>query len=154
LLGVTGMELPTGIVAVTPAEQAYRPRVLLAEDDEDFRRLLTTTLEEDGYSVTGVTTGAALLAALQAVFRGDEPPALVVSDERMPGARGLAALQQARDWGWTLPLVLITAFGDDELVGQAEKLGVRVMHKPFPIAELRALVRELAPRYGSGVVPA
>jgi DNA-binding response OmpR family regulator len=148
------MELPTGIAAVTPVEQTYRPRVLLAEDDEDFRRLLTTTLEEDGYSVAAVTTGAALLAALQAVFRGSEPPALVISDERMPGARGLAGLQQARDWGWTLPLVLITAFGDDELVGLAEKLGVRVMQKPFPIDELRALVRELAPRYGSGVVPA
>lgn len=148
------MELPTRTAADRALGQAYRPRILLAEDDEDFRRLLTTTLEEDGYSVTGVMTGAALLAELQAVFRGAEPPALVISDERMPGARGLAALQQARDWGWTLPLVLITAFGDDELVAQAEKVGVTVMKKPFPLDDLRALVRELAPRYGSSVVPA
>jgi CheY-like chemotaxis protein len=148
------MELPIGIATDRSGRQAYRPRVLLAEDDEDFRRLLTTTLEEDGYSVTGVHTGAALLAALHAVFRGDEPPALVISDERMPGMRGLAALQQARDWGWTLPLVLITAFGDDELVAQAEKVGVKVMKKPFPLDDLRALVSELAPRYGSSVAPA
>ncbi len=148
------MQLPTGIAVERALGQAYRPRVLLAEDDEDFRHLLTTTLEEDGYSVTGVMTGAALLVELQAVFRGAEPPALVISDERMPGVRGLAALQQARDWGWTLPLVLITAFGDDELVAQAEKVGVTVMKKPFPLDDLRALVSELAPRYGSSVVPA
>jgi DNA-binding response OmpR family regulator len=148
------MELPTGIAAERSAGQAYRPPVLLAEDDEDFRYLLMTTLEEDGYDVTGVTTGAALLEALYAVFRGDEPPALVISDERMPGVRGLAALQQARDWGWTLPLVLITAFGDPELVAHAEKIGVRIMKKPFSLTELRALVGELAPRYGSSVPPA
>jgi CheY-like chemotaxis protein len=144
------MELPTGIARDESTGEAYRPRILLAEDDEDFRRLLTTTLEEDGYSVTAVATGVALQAALQAVFRGAEPPALVISDERMPGIRGLAALQQARDWGWTLPLILITAFGDDELAAQAEQAGVMLVKKPFPLAELRALVGKLAPRYGNG----
>lgn len=142
------MELPTRI-AERSLGQAYRPRVLLAEDDEGFRRLLATALEGDGYSVIALSNGAALLAAFQAVFRGEEPPALVIADERMPGVRGLAALQQARDWGWTLPLVLITAFGDHDLHAQAERAGIRILNKPFPLEELRALVRALAPRYGS-----
>lgn len=147
------MQLRSELARDLPRGQAYRPRILLAEDDEDFRRLLTTTLEEDGYSVTGVGTGVALLAALQAVFQGEEPPALVISDERIPGVRGTAALQQARDWGWSMPLVLITAFGEDELVAQARKVGIKVMRKPFPLDELRALVRELLPRFGSSVSP-
>jgi DNA-binding response OmpR family regulator len=147
------MQLRSGLTRDLPTGQAYRPRVLLAEDDEDFRRLLTTTLEEDGYSVTGVGTGGALLTALQAVFQGAEPPALVISDERIPGIRGIAALMQARDWGWSMPLVLITAFGDDDLVAQARKARIAVMRKPFPLDELRALVGELAPRFGSSASP-
>lgn len=145
------MQLRSGFARDTHLGQAYRPRVLLAEDDEDFRRLLTTTLEEDGYSVAAVGSGVALLSALQAVFQGAEPPALVISDERMPGVRGMAALQQARDWGWSMPLVLITAFGDDDLVAQARKAGIVVMRKPFPLDELRALVGELLPRFGSSM---
>lgn len=147
------MQLRSGFVRDLPTEQAYRPRVLLAEDDEDFRRLLTTTLEEDGYSVTGVGTGVALLTALQAVFQGAEPPALVISDERIPGIRGIAALKQARDWGWSMPLVLITALGDDDLFAQARQARIAVMRKPFPLDELRALVGELAPRFGSSARP-
>lgn len=143
------MQLRSGFARDIPAGQAYRPRVLLAEDDEDFRRLLTTTLEEDGYSVTGVGTGVALLSELHAVFQGAEPPALVISDERIPGIRGMAALTQARDWGWSMPLVLITAFGDDDLAAQARAARIVMLRKPFPLDELRALVRELAPRFGS-----
>ena len=116
--------------------------------------LWTALLPRDSGAGQRQACTVARVSPAQAVFRGAEPPALVISDERMPGVRGLAALQQARDWGWTLPLVLITAFGDDELVAQAEKVGVTVMKKPFPLDDLRALVRGLAPRYGSSVVPA
>lgn len=147
------MQLRSGFARDIPSGQTFRPRVLLAEDDEDFRRLLTTTLEEDGCSVTGVGTGVALLAELQAVFQGAEPPALVISDERIPGIRGMAALQQARDWGWSMPFVLITAFGDDDLVAQARKVGIVVIRKPFPLDELRALLGELLPRFGSSASP-
>lgn len=123
----------------------HHPRLLLAEDDHDFRRLLQTCLEVDGYRVTGVATGSALLDQLRAMSLRDDPPALVISDDRMPGMRGLSVLRQARDWGWTLPLVLITAFGTDGAVTEAKRIGVRVVRKPFDIGVLRTLVGYLAP---------
>jgi len=137
----------------------YRPRVLLAEDDDDFRRLLQRWLEADGYRVTVVASGSALLEELREVFQPDhgdyapirrrrpseEPPALIISDDRMPGIRGLRVLRQVREQGWTFPLVLITAFGSDEVVAEAESLGVKVVLKPFDIDELRTLAGGLAP---------
>lgn len=120
------------------------PHILLAEDDDDFRALLSFVLRNDGYRVTDVAGGMALLDALLRSFdKGNEPVSLVISDERMPGIRGLEVLMHAREYGLTAPLVLITAFGDDELIASAAEAGVVVIRKPFEIADLRIVARFL-----------
>lgn len=128
-------------------QRGYRPRIMLAEDDDDFRLLLASMLEGQGYRVLGFSTGPDLLAGIQTVLGGGEAPALVITDERMPGMRGLSVLEQARNWGITLPLILITSFGDENIVKQAQRLGVTVMNKPFDMNDLRTLVDWLAPRH-------
>ena len=118
--------------------------VLIAEDDDDFRDLLTSVLRQDGYRVTAVDAGVPLLdALLGACRRGENAPSLVISDERMPGIRGLQALHRARNHGMTLPMVLITAFGDEALIDRAAKIGVVVIRKPFEIDDLRIVARFL-----------
>ena len=118
--------------------------VLIAEDDDDFRDLLTSVLRQDGYRVTAVGAGVPLLdALLSACRRGEDAPSLVISDERMPGIRGLQALHRARNHGMTLPMVLITAFGDEALIDRAAKIGVVVIRKPFEIDDLRIVARFL-----------
>ncbi len=112
-------------------------RVLLAEDDDELRIVLAKLLEMDGYQVTSVTSGAALLAALRSF---DLPPAAVISDERMPGMRGLHALRCARQGGAVSPLILITAFDDDSVVVEADDVGAALLSKPFDVADLRALL--------------
>jgi|GEM_PF-268811 len=124
------------------------PRVLLAEDDDDFRSLLRNRMEADGYQVTAVSSGIALLDQLNAVFLGDDPPDLVISDDRMPGIRGLQVLRQARDYGLACPIVLITAFGTAQVAAEAERAGVAILRKPFDIDDFRTLVGWLAPRNG------
>lgn len=109
--------------------------VLIAEDDDDFRDLLTSVLRQDGYRVTAVDAGVPLLdALLGACRRGENAPSLVISDERMPGIRGLQALHRARNHGMTLPMVLID---------RAAKIGVVVIRKPFEIDDLRIVARFL-----------
>ena len=122
--------------------EAPQPHVVIAEDDDDFRVLLTSALRQDGYRVTAVTAGVPLL---QALWDADsqELPSLVISDERMPGIRGLQAFRHVRDRGMTLPLVLITAFGDDALIARATDIGVVVIRKPFAIEDLRIVARFL-----------
>jgi DNA-binding response OmpR family regulator len=70
----------------------------------------------------------------------------VIADDRMPGIPGSRALRQLRDEGWSIPLVLITAFGTEELVANARKFRGIVLNKPFEIDDLRTLVGWLVPR--------
>ena len=122
----------------------YRPRVLVAEDDEDLRVLLQCWLDFDGYRVTSVATGLDLVEYLGA--DAEDRPSVVISDDRLPGVRGLRAFEYARESGLTLPFVLMTAFGSDELAAEAAQIDVTVINKPFEIDDLRTLVRWLAPR--------
>ena len=127
--------------------EAYRPRILVAEDDPDMRRLLVTVLERFGYRVEGVASGVALYDALRRLRSGGEPPALILSDVRMPGLDGVRLVEYVRGWGWTIPVVLITAFCDDELLDRAWAAGATlVLSKPFPMADLASVVGRLAPR--------
>jgi CheY-like chemotaxis protein len=124
-------------------------RILLAEDDEEFRSLVAAVLRADGYEVVEVADGFDLLQhiALSLIDGGlVEPVNLVVSDIRMPGWSGLEVLASARTAGFDVPFILITAFGDPETHAQARRLdAVAVLDKPFDLDDLRDLVRSTAP---------
>jgi DNA-binding response OmpR family regulator len=121
--------------------------VLLAEDDADLRRLIGEALERDGYRVKPVKTGVELWAFLD---RAASDPGLmvdvVVSDIIMPGCTGLEVLGALRQRDWATPVVLITAFGDEETKSEARRLGAAIfIDKPFQMEELRHAVRSLVP---------
>lgn len=114
-------------------------RVAVAEDDADMRGLIADALRREGYSVVEAADGAALRRAL-----GDASEAaleLVISDVCMPVVTGLAVLREIRESGSTLPVVLMTGFGDDSVRQEAVGLGAVLFNKPFQLADLRALVR-------------
>jgi CheY-like chemotaxis protein len=124
-------------------------RILLAEDDGSFRFLLAGSLRKDGYEIVTVSTGVDLLDVLsgslspQATTRFD----LVLSDIRMPGWQGLEALARVRGHPAMPPLILFTAFGDDETHRYAREIGaLAVLDKPFDIDELCQLVAEVLGR--------
>lgn len=118
-------------------------RVLLAEDDEEMRSLLAACLEQDGHAVDQVADGTALLDTFEALRTGTATaaPDLVVTDIQMPGCNGLGAVAQLRQWNRTLPVIIITAFGDARIHQRAGELGVaRVLDKPFDLADLLTAV--------------
>jgi CheY-like chemotaxis protein len=122
---------------------ARRPRVLIAEDDWAFRDLLLFAFEEEGYDVVTVADGTDFLEVLRSSLL-PEPAAtpfdLVVSDIRMPGWSGLTVLEKLRKNARVPPVVIITAFGNDEVHRLAEQAGaVAVLDKPFDISDLTAL---------------
>lgn len=122
-------------------------RVLVAEDDPEMRRLLTASIAADGYEVTNADSGPALLMAIGRFGLQNTLPAVIVSDVRMPGLSGLRVLEWLRGAGWSVPMILISAFIDDELVERATQLGAAsVLSKPFDLDDLRAEVTRLAPR--------
>lgn len=115
-------------------------RILIAEDEEAARLLLTRVLELDSHSVHAVADGAAALEYLQGGNEAD----LLLTDISMPLMDGIAlALSVSRDWP-KLPVVLMTGFADQrERASGLDSLIKGVIVKPFQIEDVRAKVREV-----------
>jgi CheY-like chemotaxis protein len=121
-------------------------RILLAEDDLEMRRLLSSALRKDGYEVIEAKSGAELLTTLAEFLRHPttRPYDLIISDQRMPGLTGLEVLEGLEDEDWLPPFILITAFGSREFETDALCAGAaRVLDKPFDVDDLRKAVAGL-----------
>ena len=118
-------------------------RILIAEDEEASRVLLTRALELDGHNIHAVADGAAALEYLQGGGEAD----LLLTDISMPVMDGIAlALSVSRDWP-KLPVILMTGFADQrERAGGLDALIKGVIVKPFQIEEVRAKIREVLPQ--------
>jgi CheY-like chemotaxis protein len=125
------------------------PRVLVAEDDADMRRLVVETLRKDGYEVVEAPDGGRLLVKLAREYgmQGVEVATdLVVSDIRMPVCTGMQILEQLRAVRWHVPIILMTAFGDAATRERAAALGAVLFDKPFDLDDLRTAVAALLQR--------
>lgn len=137
--------MPTmGTLGRTPLEievNAERRHVVIAEDDDRMRHLLATTLRRAGFDVTEARDGAELLECLGELHRNSldgRPVDLVITDINMPTLTGLDVLTELRWDDWAIPVILITAFGDDETHSEGHRLGAAaVFNKPFELNTLR-----------------
>lgn len=131
---------------ITRYEEDMRARVLIAEDDAELRFLLQHVLEQDGYRVMTVSDGEALRKIVEGSPPGSTDIDVVISDIRMPGYSGLQVLELLRQRDAGLPVILISAFADDEACAEARRLGAaNILSKPFDPAELRGALRALVP---------
>jgi len=127
------------------------PRIVLAEDDPALRDLLAAFLRRDGYEVIEARNGVELLKRIHqigsSIFHGRaEPLDLVITDFRMPGFSGLEVMECLRDAEWSLPVIVITAFGDTTFHEHARALGAsEVLDKPFDLERLRQAVFRVVP---------
>ncbi len=122
------------------------PRILVAEDDTEMRRLLAWELQRSGFEVTECSDGFQLLDRVgNPVSSAEEHDFdLIVSDIRMPGVTGLEVLEDMNDQEWFTPMILITAFGDSQVHAQAASLGAAaVFDKPFDIENLISKIRDV-----------
>jgi len=120
------------------------PRVLLAEDDDELRKLVTQTLRAQDFTVIECTNGLVLVEMIVSAREAGSPIDLVVSDVRMPGVSGLSVLEALFDWDEfpSPPVVLITAFGNTRLHALAKQFGARcVLEKPFEMTALLHVAR-------------
>jgi DNA-binding response OmpR family regulator len=122
--------------------------ILLVDDEDAVRKVLTFPLERDGHTVVQAADGEEALARF-----GDQPVDLVVLDIMLPKLDGLEVCKQLRARS-SVPIIMLTA-RDDEL---DKVLGLELgaddyITKPFSIREFRSRVRALlrrarAPRHG------
>src|SRR5215212_9193450 len=119
-----------------------KAKILIAEDDANIRQGLVATLESDGYSVTPASDGAQALRLFP-----QEKFDLVVLDIMMPKASGYDVCRDLRARGSRVPVLFLTAKGEevDKVVGL--KLGADdYVTKPFGVHELLARVEALLRR--------
>ena len=116
--------------------------MLVVDDLAQNIRLLDAVLTPRGYRVVGVSSGEEALAYLD---RGDEPIDLVLLDVQMPGLDGYEVCRRLRADPRTafLPVVMITASGDEQRIQALEAGADDFVAKPFDSAELLARVRSL-----------
>ena len=110
-------------------------RALLAEDDEDLRRLLAHVLRQEGYLVVEVGTGSALIQEL-----GRFPFDLVVSDARIPGWSGFRVRGNLERVSDRMPVVLLSNLGDRETAQLARRVGAILLSEPLDMEGFRAVV--------------
>ena len=116
----------------SPVLGTVRARVLVAEDDSALRALIVARLEREGFEVVEVGSGGEALELLKlSADAGVDDLDLIVMDHRMPGSTGLEIARMLRLAAWRIPVVMITAFPDWDLVVEAARLDVAVVSKPF-----------------------
>jgi signal transduction histidine kinase/ActR/RegA family two-component response regulator len=109
-------------------------RVLLVEDDEEVAALVSEMLDQLGYDVTHAASGAAALGALADGRNVD----LIFSDIMMPGGmNGVELAREIKKRRSDIPVLLTSGYSEGA-VHEAEATGIRILAKPYHIADLAA----------------
>jgi CheY-like chemotaxis protein len=116
--------------------------IVLAEDNADLRMLFARGLERVGFAVVQAENGATLVETVRQLTRRTDL-ALIVTDVRMPGMDGIAAVCALRAYGVATPVIFMTAYGDATMRRAAENLNSRWIDKPVGLNSLRAAVTEV-----------
>jgi DNA-binding response OmpR family regulator len=117
-------------------------RVLVVEDDSAIRQGIVDALQFAGYEVLQAASGAdGMKRALGATFD------LLLLDLILPGPSGFEILQAARHARATLPIIILTARGEESDRVHGLRLGADdYMVKPFSVRELLARVEAVLRR--------
>ena len=132
---------------------AIMPSVLVLEDNEAYRTLITEVLTDAGFEVHSAPSGRGVSALLHC-RRID----LLITDLSMPDRDGIETMTELRYSHPQLPIIAISGdmpLNRDLYLTLAEKLGAaRVIAKPFKMDQLIAAAREAlaSPRPSSGTL--
>lgn len=124
-------------------------RILVVDDDEAYRTMVTTVLMREGHEVTAVASGEAALETLE-----DAAHDLIVLDVEMPGMSGLELLNRLRSTSG-VPIMILSGHGaETERVLGLDIGADDYVVKPFLPRELGARVRALLRRNRVADTPA
>jgi signal transduction histidine kinase/DNA-binding response OmpR family regulator len=155
-----GFTLRFGIGVLAASSQSLPERlldcrVLVVDDNLAAREILTGLVEGFHLRVDAVAGGADALAAIRRAD-ANEPYGLVLADYGMPEMNGIELAGAIRDAGLqhTPKVILVTAFGRDDVLHRAENAAVAaVLFKPIDQSLLHDTFVNVLSRDGIGTVP-
>jgi two-component system, OmpR family, response regulator ChvI len=109
MVQVNQQTLSPGAAVGGPATAIPRVRILVVDDDDEFRESLSLNLMDEGFAVTTFANGP---SALEHVAAGESADVILL-DWRMPGMNGLEVLRELRQRGVMTPVIFLTALSDD-----------------------------------------
>lgn len=118
------------------------PSILIIDDDDQIRSMLSQFLEMKGYDVDDANDGSVGIARYRS-----HPVDLVITDVLMPGKEGIETICDLRREFPEVKIIAISGggqFGPDTYLHMAEALGARkVFTKPFALDEFLQGVEEV-----------
>ena len=109
-------------------------KILVADDEQNLRRVLVALLRREGHEVVQAASG---LEAIERLADVD----VVITDLRMPGADGMEVLRTASKTHPHVPVIMITAYGSVGQAVEAIKAGAfDYIEKPFEQDSIRAII--------------
>ena len=113
-------------------------KILIVDDEQSYRQLLTLVFESDGHQIRTAANGREAVELVN-----QEPPDVIVSDVRMPDMDGIEMLRAVREKHTDLGVVFMTAHASVESAREAFKLGADdFVTKPFDVEELKLIVKK------------
>lgn len=123
-----------------------QPHLLLVDDEEGIRRVLSVFLADFGYKVSTAPDGEAALAMLAAAAP-DELPDIIISDIKMPGLDGLGLLGAVKERWPDIEVLMLTGHGDMELAISSLQLGAGdFLNKPVSDSALEISLKRAEER--------
>jgi two-component system response regulator (stage 0 sporulation protein F) len=116
-------------------------KVLVVDDQYGIRVLIREVFARENVSVYLAANGKQALEMIQTV-----QPDLILLDMKMPGMDGLELLRRLHKLNFQTKIIMMTAYGELDMVDEASKLGALAhFTKPFDIEELRSeVLKQLA----------
>ena len=113
----------------------WDPPILIVDDEEGLRNILSSRLSKLGFKVEVAATGLHGLQKIKAGFN----PHLIICDVKMPGLNGLDFCRDLRKLkpDHDIPIMLITAYPERDVLAKTKALGIKsILVKPFSFQDI------------------
>ncbi|RMG68535.1 MAG: sigma-54-dependent Fis family transcriptional regulator [Nitrospirae bacterium] len=115
-----------------------KEKILIVDDEKSMNEVLRILLESEGFEVTSAFDGSEGIEYLKKDIYD-----LVITDIRMPEVDGFQVLKTAKELSPDTVVIMITAYGSNDSVINAMKLGAYdYIHKPFQVDEIRIVINK------------
>lgn len=114
-------------------------KILIVDDQQGIRLLLNEVFKKEGYETYLAANGLEALQYIDKIMMD-----CVLLDMKIPGMDGIEILKRITKQLPELPVLMMTAYGELDLIKEAEALGAKhYFTKPFDIYEVRDVVNKI-----------